>query len=796
MEHLLIIEDDKVDQMAFERYVRTSEFPYTYQLVSSIAQAKEVLQNTNFDCIVSDFSLGDGTAFEILALENNAPLVVVTGTGSEEVAVEALKNGAYDYLIKDVEGHYLKMLPITVQNARQRFLSGKELQKYQANLEQLVESRTLALKSEIEVRKTAEIELIKLSKAVEQSPVIIVITDLLGNIEYVNTKFVESTGYSIEEVIGKRVNILKSGEQADAFYKILWETISSGKVWRGEFCNKKKKGELFWESATVSPIIDNQGKNTNYLKVSEDITIRKQTEVELRQSEDRFKRLFEGLGDAVYVTRVSGANRGDILEANPASVLQTGYTRNELLQMNILRDLCIAGSSDVSENDCNEKLHNGESLTTTEKKRRKDGSEYWTEVIISPFEYKGEQVSLSINHDITERKIAEEELKAALSKAEESDRLKSAFLTNMSHEIRTPMNGILGFSSLLKEPGLSGENLQAYIRIIEKSGSRMLNTINNLMDIAKIESGQVEVSISDTDVNDLLEYIYSFFKPEAKQKGIQLILSKKLTAKESIINTDREKLYSILTNLVKNAIKYTHEGSISIGCSVKGRELQFFVKDSGIGIPKKRQQAIFERFVQADIEDRAAYEGTGLGLSISKAYVEMLGGRIWVESDEGNQSADKAGGSVFYFKIPSKPIPNEKKVRKKVILSNGVVNKIENLNILIAEDDEVSKMFISIIVEKYSQEIIKVKSGQEAVDACRQRPDTDLILMDIKMPGMGGIEAAKQIRKFNKEVVIIAQTAFGLIGDREKAIEAGCNDYITKPVDKDELMTMIEWFFR
>lgn len=269
---------------------------------------------------------------------------------------------------------------------------------------------------------------------------------------------------------------------------------------------------------------------------------------------------------------------------------------------------------------------------------------------ITDYSESGKPLRMVGTHtDLTERITKENELKLAKEKAEESDRLKSAFLANMSHEIRTPMNGILGFAELLKEPDLTGEEQQAYIQIIEKSGARMLNIINDIIDISKIEAGLMKLYVKESNVNEQIKYIYTFFKPEVESKGLEFTCKTPVPEKEAFIKTDREKVYAILTNLVKNAIKFTEKGSIEFGYALKtdreDAKLEFYVKDTGIGIPKDRKDAIFERFIQADIADNMARQGAGLGLSISKAYVEMLGGKIWVDSEEGV-------GSTFYFTLP------------------------------------------------------------------------------------------------------------------------------------------------
>lgn len=393
-----------------------------------------------------------------------------------------------------------------------------------------------------------------------------------------------------------------------------------------------------------------------------------------------------------------------------------------------------------------------------------------------------------------EKQKRADELSQAKEKAEKSDILKTAFLANMSHEIRTPMNGILGFADLLREPELSGETQKEYLGIIKESGTRMLSIINDIISISKIESGLMELNMQDSNINKQIEFVATFFKPQIAQRGMRLLINTPLSDADAFIRSDTEKIYSILTNLVKNAIKYSEEGTIELGYRVKSdsKELEFYIKDTGIGISEGRQEAIFERFIQADISDKKSLEGAGLGLSISKAYVEMLGGKIWVESK-------KEEGSVFYFTLPHDLTKSKKALSKKIFLSEQTESKRNikpfNLQILIVEDDKISSMLITAMVKNYSSQILHAKTGLEAIAICKNNPAIDLILMDIQMPMMNGFETTRQIRKFNKNVIIVAQTASVLSGDREKIIDEGCNDFISKPVNKNILFNVIHKYF-
>jgi PAS domain S-box-containing protein len=604
---------------------------------------EDLLRSNSFDLILSDFSLPGFDAFGALRLCNeicpNVPFICVSGSIGEETAIELLKLGAEDYVLKDRP----ERLPFAIQRA----------------LDDAKEKETL---------RKVQTQLRKLSRAVEQSPNTIVITDTDGKIEYANPITSKLTGYALEELIGNNPRVLGSGETSQEEYKQLWDTIKAGKEWIGEFHNKKKNGELYWESATIAPVFDDLGIITNFLAIKKDIT------------EDK----------------------------------------------NILLELIEA------------KEH-----------------------------------------------------------AEESDRLKSSFLANISHEIRTPMNGILGFAELLKTPELSSDIQENYIRIIEQSGNRMLNIINDIVDISKIEAGQMKIHIQETNVNQLLSDLQVFFTPESKKKGLSLSLTTLLPDEESNIQTDHHKLTQILSNLIKNALKFTKSGSIEFGYSLTGSptkltepnselvKLQFFVKDTGVGIPANQTEMIFERFRQGSVSLTRAYEGAGLGLSISKAFIELLGGQIWVESESGK-------GSVFYFNLPF----SKKTIASSKIVPINLGPKLRSSHILIAEDDEICMTYIKTILKNEDISIFEASNGIDAVDIVKINQKIDLVLMDMKMPEMDGYEATRQIKLMRPRLPVIAQTAYAFVEDLEKARKAGCDDYITKPIKKQELLLKIQNLIR
>ncbi len=541
--------------------------------------------------------------------------------------------------------------------------------------------------------------------------------------------------------------------------------------------NKKYRHAI----STGEPIFDNDNNVVALKGTLQDITSRKEAEKSLKESEERLKLSLEATKDGIW---------------------DWDLITNKVVYSNAWRTILGVDKIEDKFETWEERIHKDdrEGVFETLKQHLEGHTEQWEckhRLRMSNNNWKwvkGKGMVVEKDNNGKPKRMVgtmidielqikhEQELIKAKEKAEESDRLKSAFLSNMSHEIRTPMNGILGFAKLLNEKDLSGEKRDKFIEIIRKSGDRMLNTVNDIIDISKIDAGQIEIWKTQVNIFEEIENIFEFFVKEANTKGIRLQLINKLP-KQSIIISDKTKFNSIITNLIKNAIKFTDKGSIKIYCIKKGAELEFKITDTGIGIPKNRIHSIFNRFEQADIEDSYAREGSGLGLAITEAYVEMLSGKIHVDSEINM-------GTTFCFTLPWIEKPEQPEINTKKEFSN--TKEIDNkIKILIAEDDDTSYEHFEIILSNIASKIIRVYNGKEAIESLKKNADIDLVLMDAKMPIMGGYKATKNIRKFNEDVIIIAQTAYALAGEKNNAISAGCDDYIAKPINSKLLIDMI-----
>ncbi|WP_321321113.1 PAS domain S-box protein [Labilibaculum sp.] len=505
------------------------------------------------------------------------------------------------------------------------------------------------------IKKAKDIELRMLQRSMEQSPVSIVIADFKGDIEYVNPKFCDVTGYSFKEVRGRNPRILKSGSTPTEVYEEMWASVLDGKEWVGEFLNVKKNKELFWERAKFSPIKDDAGKITHIVAVKEDITESKQFQKELLQSK---------------------------------------------------------------------------------------------------------------------------------RKAEESDRLKSAFLANMSHELRTPLNAVIGFSNLCDE-SLSMTEILEFVSLINKSGNQLLGIIEDILSFTSIESEAFQIGEEEFFMFNFIEDVKKISKEKRVQEnkerlGLQFKMDENFSS--VLVKSDYQRLLQVVTNLIKNAFKFTNEGLVEFGYKVDGEELCLYVKDSGVGIQKEKKDIIFDKFRQADDSITRTFGGTGLGLAISKKIMDMLGGTIEVESEPNV-------GSIFTLRLNC--VISKTDSKREFNNTNGMQTSNSPL-ILVAEDEISNFKLIEAILKRNSYEVVRAENGVEAVEMCKNNPDIRLVLMDIRMPVMDGLIATKKIKGFSPNLPIIAQTAYAMDGDENKAIEEGCNDYISKPIRKELLLEKIK----
>jgi signal transduction histidine kinase len=377
------------------------------------------------------------------------------------------------------------------------------------------------------------------------------------------------------------------------------------------------------------------------------------------------------------------------------------------------------------------------------------------------------------------------ELIAAKEIAEASDKLKTSFINNISHEIRTPLNGILGFTEILTDPDLLPEDRAQFIHMLNSSSERLINTVTNFLDISLLASGNQKVFKKEIKLRTLMNDAFEKFKDASYDKKQILSVQIPISDNDLKIYADGDILSKILFQLIDNAIKFTNQGTITFGYKKLGNDVQFFVKDSGIGIYEENQNEIFGYFVQGNNSNNRGYEGSGLGLPIAKGFVELLGGKIWLDSERDE-------GSTFYFTVPLDDQFVESNGKKQIHISR--INGSGKQTILIAEDDEVNFIFINILLKHDLVEVLRAKNGLEAVKACQTHPGIELVLMDLKMPEMDGFEATRQIKLHNSTLPVIAVTAYSDSQDQDKAMEAGCDEFITKPIKKEFLFKTLKQF--
>ena len=618
----------------------------------------------------------------------------------------------------------------------------------------------------------------------EYAPDAIYLNDFKGNFIDGNKAAENILGYKKEELIGQsflKLKLLSPKGLAKAAKNMAKNALGK-KSGPDEFLLNRKDGSKIDMEISAYPVkIKNK---TVVLGIARDISERKKAEHKILKHLYLNKQILETTQEGYLLAN----NNGNIINVNPSYCKIIGYSQNEILKMNI-RDLQTGLSSEEVDKRIQKMfmMERGQFVT---KHKHKDGHNVDLEVSISKMDVDGIPHIAAFMHDITERIKAEKKIKEALLKAEESEMLKSAFLANMSHEIRTPMNAIIGFSNLIADAD-TDEERKEFIRIINSNGEHLLQIINDIIDISQIETGIIKIENENVNINRIIDNVLDInkIKDKIKNKKIELFIKKSLADNKANILSDNQRLQQVLINLLDNAYKCTDTGKIEYGYTViqdkdNTEFLEFFVKDTGRGIHKAKQKVIFDRFMQEEISATRTIGGTGLGLTIARAIIKALGGDIWVKSIPGK-------GSTFYFTIPHQTAYI---IEENIKPTDKEITNLDNKTILVAEDTYDSFLLIEAILAETKVKIIRANNGLEAIDICKKNNNIDLVLMDIRMPELGGYEASIEIKKTRPELPIIAQTAYAVIGDKKTAIIAGCDDYIAKPISPDKLIEIVhQW---
>ena len=570
-----------------------------------------------------------------------------------------------------------------------------------------------------------------------------------------------------------------SEEKANNMIQLAIDTGFNNFEWQ----HQRPDGSIFWMDVTLSPIIIS---NENYVHViGRDITEIKNIYHELEKSQEYLYKILKNLPIPIVIY----SSKNVITFLNESAKNEFGFQQESIPYVNDWWNITIPNSTkreEIRENWDKAIENMGDRTNIAEQQwviKDIEGKDRDCEF----FAIKIEDEVLVVINDISNVVSLNHELIDAKEMAQESNKLKSAFLANLSHELRSPMNGILGFSQLLADNDLDEEERLSYVDVIQKSGNRLLNMINDILNISKIDANQIEFVREEVFLLPIVRELVEFHKLEAESKGLNFIFETKLDSSEVKINTDEAKLKHILSNIMSNAVKYTQKGKIVVNVKVDRYKVTITISDTGYGMKAEKIDHIFERFVRLE-ETQHKSEGTGLGLAITMAYAMPLGVDISVKSKFGE-------GSTFTISIPIKK--KRKKVVQKNIISDSIVKKkvpdFSDRSVLIAEDEELNYMILKLYIEDTKAQITHAINGKEAVELMRKNK-YDFIFMDIKMPIMDGMEATKIIKSEFPNIPIVAQTAFTFSEDKNKALAAGFNDYLSKPLQKDIVINTLKKF--
>lgn len=644
-------------------------------------------------------------------------------------------------------------------------------------------------------------ELLDIKHAIDESTIVLIL-DKKGMISYVNEAYCRISKYSTDELIGQSHHMLRSSYHSREFYADLWRTITRGKVWKGEIKNTAKDGTDFWLDITVTPIKDNTGKPQQYISIQHDITERK------NNAERYWENIINCIADPIFVKddqhrwvtmndslcQMLGEQRENLLGKSdydffPKSEADVFWQKDE--------EVLKSGDEVVNEEEITD-VHGIVHTIVTKKTlyQNSQGENFVVGVSRDVTDYKRiESEILTLNTEL-EQKVIERtrELECSREEALQASRMKSEFLANMSHEIRTPLNGVLGMTDIALKTDLTPDQ-QKYLKMVKTSGEVLLTVINDVLDFSKIEAGRMELDPVEFDFRDSINDTIILFSQKASEKDIEL----KYTVSPDIpkkIMGDPMRLRQVLTNLVSNAVKFTHDGSVTVKVDLASKVdnqicLQFSVSDTGIGLTTEQQQKIFEPFTQADASMTRKYGGTGLGLSIALRLINLMQGRLWVESNLGS-------GSTFYFKAcfsEPKMDSHTPQVMSSQIQPEDSQGSMEvPLKILLAEDSEINQAVASHMLVEAGHTVDIANNGNEVLQKLKVHA-YDVILMDVHMPEMNGFETTAAIRELETSLMtrlpIIALTANALTGDKEKCLLAGMDGYVSKPFKQNELLAAI-----
>ncbi|NJO69135.1 MAG: PAS domain-containing protein [Bacteroidetes bacterium] len=624
----------------------------------------------------------------------------------------------------------------------------------------------------------------QLNSFINNLPFVSWIKDTEGRYVYVNEPFLINFDKQAEEVLNNTDDSILDPSYVQKEISEDRQVKKSGK----KMLFTGKSGDQWYETYKT-PVTDCNGNVIGVVGIQRDISDIRRTMENLNTERDLLQALMDNFPYTIYFkdtqsrfTRVNRAQATMLGINDPEEAI--GKTDFDYFTLQHAQDAF---------RDEQRILTMGEQLIgKTERIRNAQGNYIWVSATKIPVRNSEGEITglVGISIDVTERYLAEQKLREARKKAIESDKLKSAFLANMSHEIRTPMNGILGFSNLLRMSNVDRDQQLEYLGFIEKCGNSLLNLIDDIIDISKIEAGQIVIRNSKTCINEVLRELFFTFdknRLDENKRDVELRLVMPENQSSLCTVTDPFRFKQVISNLIGNALKFTENGFIEFGYKVQETNILFYVKDTGVGIPRDKFRLIFDRFGQVLENDRLNRKGTGLGLAISVNIVKLLGGKMWLESEVGT-------GSTFYFTIPLKEIDEDFEEKGKFDFPRVTNFDWIGKKLLVVDDEELNWTFIRDLMKPTQAQLIWAKNGQEAVDICQEDTKIDLVLMDFRMPVMNGFEATRAIRSFDTNIPIIALTAYAQEEEKELILHAGCNAYLSKPVRNEQLFKIVNHF--